>query len=307
MISHERDPHRHKEQQVYDFIHAAQEEGSNIVQDFHEDMMIRGGKRYAILTNICAFANTNGGTLYIGLSPDPRKPATGIQDAESSMNVLEKEIANRITPPLQCEINLHETNGKKILRVLVPRGEDPPYAVDDSKIYIRSEAETNLAVRDEIVGLVKRGGTKIEIAEQPKRISVGTPLVESLPVMKADMDKTPRTGVEVVGYEENKGNRSYTVRDLRNGNIVKNVTRTSARRLWHYAITRYAELPADLSKLDITWHGELGLLREYKQGSSLRFDLIQRTKDGARYYFGVTEDGIHGAWKKLVGDDEEGE
>ena len=33
----------------------------------------------------------------------------------------------------------------------------PPYAVDDNKIYVRSEAETGLAVRDEIVGLVLRG------------------------------------------------------------------------------------------------------------------------------------------------------
>jgi hypothetical protein len=301
-------PHQHKEQQqTFDFIRGAQEEGSNIVQDFHEDMMIRAGKRYAILANICAFANTNGGTLYVGLTSDPRKPVKGIQDAEGSLTILEKEVTNRITPPLQCEINIHETNGKKILRVLVPRGEDPPYAVDDNKIYIRSEAETNLAFRDEIVGLVKRSGAKIEIAEQTKRIAKATPLSEAIPEVKADLEKTPRTGVEVVGYKENQGNRSYTVCDLRNGNIVKNVTRTSARRLWHYAITRYADLPTDLSKLDITWQGEFGLLRKYKQGTSLRYDLIQRTKGGARYYFGVTEDGIHGAWKKLVGDDEEGE
>ena len=44
-----------------------------------------------------------------------------------------------------------------VIRILVPRGDDPPYAVDDSKIYVRSEAETGLAVRDEIVGLVLRG------------------------------------------------------------------------------------------------------------------------------------------------------
>ena len=41
--------------------------------------------------------------------------------------------------------------------MLVPRGDDPPYAVDDNKIYVRDEAETGLAVRDEIVGLVLRG------------------------------------------------------------------------------------------------------------------------------------------------------
>ena len=41
----------------------------------------------------------------------------------------------------------------------IPRGDDPPYAIDENKIYIRSEAETGLAVRDEIVQLVAAAGT----------------------------------------------------------------------------------------------------------------------------------------------------
>jgi hypothetical protein len=36
-----------------------------------------------------------------------------------------------------------------------------------------------------------------------------------------------------------------------------------------------------------------------------RYDLIQRSESGYRYYFGVTEDGIHGAWRKLVGLEED--
>jgi len=93
----------------------------------------------------------------------------------------------------------------------------------------------------------------------------------------------------------------YTVRDLRNGNVVKNVTQKSARKLWHQAITNYSKLPADLSKADIPWQGDLGVLQQHKRGKSVYYDLIQRTSDGYRTYFGVTEDGIHGAWKQLVG------
>ncbi|HEX7975704.1 MAG TPA: hypothetical protein VF498_14935, partial [Anaerolineales bacterium] len=60
-------PHRFKEEPAFDFIRGAREEGANIVQDFHESLTVRGGKRYAIIADVCAFANTNGGTLYIGL------------------------------------------------------------------------------------------------------------------------------------------------------------------------------------------------------------------------------------------------
>jgi hypothetical protein len=51
-----------------DYIQAAREEGASIVQDFHIGYTQRGGRLYAILADVCAFANTNGGTLYIGIS-----------------------------------------------------------------------------------------------------------------------------------------------------------------------------------------------------------------------------------------------
>jgi hypothetical protein len=111
----------------------------------------------------------------------------------------------------------------------------------------------------------------------------------------------PRTGVEVVCVEERKKGPNYTLRDLRNGNVVKNVTPTSARRLWHYAITAFNNLPADLKQLDIAWQGNLGLLKDYKQANNHRFDMIQRQGEKFRYYFGVTEDGVHGPWRRLVG------
>ncbi len=89
-------PHRMKEEPAFDYIHSSQEEGANIIQDFHEGMTIRGGKLYAVISDICAFANTNGGTLYIGTGADPHKGPLGITDPEQNINLLEKEISKRI-------------------------------------------------------------------------------------------------------------------------------------------------------------------------------------------------------------------
>jgi hypothetical protein len=91
------------------------------------------------------------------------------------------------------------------------------------------------------------------------------------------------------------------MRDLRNGNVVKNVTQSSARRLWHYAITEFLALPPDLRQAPIQWHGDLGILKEQRRGKRARFDLAQREDGHIRLFFGVTEDGIHGEWKRLVG------
>lgn len=308
-------PHRAFAEPAYDFIRAAREEGPNIIQDFHESMTIRGGKRYAIIADVCAFANTNGGTLYIGLSPDTKKKVAGVPETEQAIAQLEQEISKRISPPLNPSLDVHEAGGKKIIRILVPRGEDPPYAVDDSKVYVRSEAETGLAVRDEIVNLVKRNlqpsgllgdQQPIPLVDSDSK-ATAVPRMEPIPeeVEEDTSNAAPRTGVEVAEVEERDGSRYYTMRDLRNGNVVKNVTRKSARRLWHYAITEFAKLPGDISKTQIHWQGNLGLLRKRKQGKRMRYDLVQRTPEGIRYYFGVTEDGIHGNWKSLVGQDDE--
>lgn len=299
-------PHRFKEEPVFDFIRAAREEGPNIVQDFHESMTIRGGKLYALIADICAFANANGGTLYIGLTSDPRRVPVGIPNPEQAISQLDKEIDNRISPPLQCTLDIREAGNKKIIRVLVPHGDDPPYAVDDNKIYVRDEAETGLAVRDEIVGLVLRGkAQQYPTAVQPSLATLEASQPAEADIAETPTDDAPHTGVEIVAVEDREGGRYYTMRDLRNGMMVKNVTRTSARRLWHYAITEYNKLPADLTHADIHWMGNRGLIRCHQQGKCDRYDLLERTPAGMRYFFGVTDDGIHGPWKALVGVEEE--
>ncbi|MFN3309816.1 MAG: RNA-binding domain-containing protein, partial [Anaerolineales bacterium] len=149
-------PRRIAEEPVVDLIRSLQEEGPNIIQDFYETFETRGGKLNSILADVCAFANTNGGTLYLGVGRDVRKPIVGIADSEAVMQTLEREIGKRINPPLQFTVDTIESAGKKIVRVFVPRGDDPPYALDENKIYVRFEGETGLAVRDEIVNLVKR-------------------------------------------------------------------------------------------------------------------------------------------------------
>jgi Schlafen, AlbA_2 len=301
-------PRHHKEQPAYDLILAGREEGANIIQDFHESMTVRGGKLYNIIADICAFANTNGGTLYIGLNSEPKKPVNGIPNPDQAIPQLDKEISTRITPPLQCTIDVRETNGKKVLRVLIPRGNEPPYAVDDNKIYVRDEAETGLAVRDEIVNLVLRAReVRREPTSEPEaeKIAVPETPAQAPTITERDGDTPPRTGVEVVKVDERDGIAYYTMRDLRNGNEVKNVTRVSARRLWHYAITEYDQLPSDLSKVKIQWQGKYGLLGLQRQGKNVRYNFVERTPRGYRLYFGVTEDGIHGHWKELVGGEEE--
>ena len=182
----------------------------------------------------------------------------------------------------------------------------PPYALDDNKIYIRQETETNLAVRDEIVGLVLRGKnlTLTSYLQQQSTDEPSFENVESDSQLQIE-NLEPKTGIELLLPEERKGVKYFTVRDLRNGNLVKNVTQSSARKLWQYAINRYLSSTEGEKAQNINWQGNFGLLRKYKGRNSNIYDFVLRGDDRIRYFYGVTTDGLHGNWKILAGIDED--
>lgn len=298
-----------------DYVLAAREEGASLVQAFHESMERKGGKLNDVICDVCAMANTNGGTIYIGLSADKKKKVTGIEDTRTAIADLQREISQAITPALKVEIDTLETGGKSVIRVQVPFGEERPYAIDQYKIYVRDEAETSLAVRDEIVSLVRQGlifrersapsqpsltgeGLTSEAApaEPPKAEVASSPEAVTLP--PAPEITPPRAGVEISSVEDRDGTLYYTMRDLRNGNMVRNVTMTSARRLWHYAIKQYRENPVNPDQ--IAWQGNIGLVKRYKKNGDVRYDLAQRVGDTVRVYYGVTEGGMHEPWSSFL-------
>lgn len=285
-------------QTPYDHVLAARQQGVNIVQSFHQSMSQRGNHLYNILCDICAFANTNGGTVYIGLSENVNKPPTGIAKPKEAIETIKLELEKRINPPLEVQIERQVSQAKKILQVSVPVGNDPPYALDESKIYIRDETDTNLAVRDEIVALVKRNltlQTAPVVASENGQVTTEGKQAQAI----ESLSGSPKTGVEIVYREERKGKTYYSLRDLRNGNIVHNVTKKSARRLWQYAIMEHEKDSADVSKVE--WQEDIGLLKVQQRGEQVRFDCVQRDKENQLHiYYGVTYDGIDGPWQKLL-------
>jgi hypothetical protein len=280
-------------QAPFDHVQAAREQGASIVQSFHETLVRHGGRLHAIICDVCAFANTNGGTIYVGVSSNAKSPPAGLDNPSEAINILRTEIERKITPPLSVSVDTLETQGRKVLRVVVPAGEDPPYAVDENKVYVRDESQTNMAVRDEIVGLVLKRHKPAE-----PRPPEEAPVIEPSAATNGQV-APPRTGVEIVLSEERKGNRYYSLKDLRNGSVVHNVTQQSARKLWQYAINQ--SLKQVVKPENVQWKGDIGLLQHYKRAGKWYYDLVQRDPDGALHiYYGVTDDGIHGPWRQFV-------
>ncbi len=298
---------------TYDYVGLAREEGRSVIQSFHETMTRRGGRLYNIVADVCAFANGNGGTIWVGVSYDNKKEPVGVSRVAESTRALSEAINRMLSPQLKVEIDALESQGKKVVRMRVPRGEDKPYAIEDSKIYVRSDVETSLAVRDEIVNLVRQE-PQVEVSAAEPAPEPAAPAANKKAAVRdngarraatkesAGGVKPPRGGVEIIGTEQRDDTRYHVLRDLRNGNIVKNVTRSSARRLWHYAITQRESNPVRTG--NVQWQGDIGLVRRYKKEGKARFDLAQRNNSNIRVYYGVAESGMHGVWQVFLADEE---
>jgi hypothetical protein len=286
-----------------DFVQLAREEGESIVQAFHPSMVQRGGHLDRILKDICAMANTNGGTLYVGVSANPREKPVGVREPKKAMERLVSAVADRFSPEPDIQVDSLRSKGTQVVRITVQPGRDVPYAIDDNHFYVRDESDTSLAVRDEIVRLVGRRDQR----ELPQPITVPAAPPEALTESKPEKTRErrgkrkiqpPRTGVEIVKSEKRKGTIYHTVRDLRNGNLIKNVTKSSARKLWHYAISQVEAGVPDPKK--IRWHGDIALIDKRSRDEHVWYDLALRDDGNVHVYYGVTDSGLNDDWLPLV-------
>jgi len=220
---------------------------------------------------------------------------------EEASRLLVAEIDRAVVPPIEVDIDVLNTQGKNVLRMTVPKGENPPYALNGVEIYVRQEAETSHAMRDEIVQLIQQTlGLPAALPKVAPAIPTA-PAGEGQPIVPAPSlaEGPPRTGVEVVETVDREGTKYYTLKDLRNNNVVQNVTRPSARRLWRYAITEYETRPVQVER--VKWHGNIGLWKSYRRSGRRCYDFVQRGSDGRLHiYYGVTDDGIHGEWRHFA-------
>jgi hypothetical protein len=317
----------------YDFIRTARSEGNTIVQSFHAEPPKRRGRLSPILRDVVALANENGGTIFIGLSADPKEEVRGVEDPATVCEELREDVARHVTPPLAITTDIGMTSGKQVVIVTVPAGLEKPYAVAPGNIYVRQEGETTLAMRDEIVELV-RAGLEAERSvlplltndvseppvEEPESAprrrgrrrrsahpeatsaeSLAEPVVEPEAQPEPEEIPLPRTGVEIVESTERDGVVYHSMRDLRNLKVVHNVTRDSARALWRYAIIQKEQHP--VREEEVTWHNGRGFWKSYKpRGASERFNLVYRDGDELRVFYGVTEDGLDSEWREVVPD-----
>ena len=75
-----------------------------------------------IIETAAAFANTQGGRIFIGVSPEGK--VLGVQIGKSTIEKLVNQIAQRTDPKLHPNITIKKVDGKDVLVVEVKESHD---------------------------------------------------------------------------------------------------------------------------------------------------------------------------------------
>ena len=120
--------------------------------------------------SIVAFANTNGGTLFIGIADDGR--IVGVENVDSTLLAVTNSIRDTIKPDvtLFTDCQTEEMDGKVIIKIIVQKGTASPYYIASKGIrpegvYIRQGASSVPATETAILRMIKdTDGEKYEDA-----------------------------------------------------------------------------------------------------------------------------------------------
>ncbi len=118
-----------------------------------------------ISKSICAFLNTNGGTVLIGVQSDGN--VLGLKDAEKQESLLKHYLFKSIVPVAPITVSIETSGSRTILLAKVLKGSSPPYLYEGI-IYSRKGNRTVKAVPDDISKLIsERGKLETHWERQP--------------------------------------------------------------------------------------------------------------------------------------------
>ncbi|MCQ2252860.1 MAG: ATP-binding protein [Bacteroidales bacterium] len=114
----------------------------------HQDFKYAITDSKKIAKSLSAFANTDGGSLLIGVK-DNGKIAGANPDEEYYMIETAAQICCK--PEVKFNAILWEVDGKQVLEIAIPKGDNPPYKAKDASgkflTYVRVKDENCLADR----------------------------------------------------------------------------------------------------------------------------------------------------------------
>lgn len=102
---------------------------------------------------VCGFLNSSGGFVVCGVAEDGK--SVGVASPDEAATAIEALLMDGLTPKALVSVEVQVVEGKSLLVIEVPAGQDLPYAFQNA-IYVREQGQTRLADVATIRDLVLR-------------------------------------------------------------------------------------------------------------------------------------------------------
>ena len=177
------------------------------------------------LKSICAFANTDGGRLYVGI--DDNGNIVGLQNAKARIEDIPNTIRNKLG--LFVSLIAKNEGGKDYLEIIVPKMEQPVFF--DGKIYIRVGSTNQLVEGNNLIEFILRKSTATWDAVVEPNVSIDDLDENSFRILLDDGIRNKR----LMEYDKNLTRREL----LEKMSLIKNGKLTRAAILLFHPHPEY--------------------------------------------------------------------
>lgn len=108
----------------------------------------------ALAEEIAAFANAEGGEIWLGIEDDRRITGLSRSYEEDVMNICRNAVIPALTPVFQAYV----IEGKQVARITIPKGIDRPYYTSRNRYMVRVGSTKRVASREELIRLFQVSG-----------------------------------------------------------------------------------------------------------------------------------------------------
>lgn len=182
-----------------------------------------------IITEVCAFANAEGGKIFVGITDKGKIVGT---DTSNTNRSRVQDIINHLEPKLNIELVVQDN----IIIMTVPKGDQKPYCCSKG-FYVRKNASTQKLSRNEIYEFMKKESL-IQYDSLPTEFQTNNYFNEKAYHKYLELAKVKN----VASVENNLVNMQCAKRDCKNGLVYTNAGALFFRDRTHDSFFDYAKV-----------------------------------------------------------------
>lgn len=120
-------------------------------EDSHTDFKEAVGHNSELVKDLVCFANSDGGHLVIGVTKD--RSVLGVSDTDQLLLKVDDVAFQSCSPPVTVVSEIVRLDGKDVVVLNIPKGDQRPYSTNEGHYYIRSGTRCRRASREELLRL----------------------------------------------------------------------------------------------------------------------------------------------------------